>query len=278
MSRFPLYAFGGEGTVIHLAVANGFPPAVYEPLLRPVTADFRVLSLPPRPLWPGEQPPDQLHDWQMTADDLLDGLRNHNLTDVIAIGHSFGGVASMLAVLADPARFRALCLLDPTILPPPALDYMAQMQAEGNIGEFPLVQGALRRRAQFESAEAAYAYFKTRPLFQNWPDETVRLYAESGTRPTTNGGVELAWSPAWEAYIFSTLYTRTWDVLSRLSLPLLVIRGGESDTFIPEAAAQIQHLLPDTTYAEIAGHGHLFPMSAADTTAPIIQKWLAKPD
>lgn len=42
----PLYHLGGQGTPLHLAVANGFPPAVYQPLLTPFTEMYRVVSLP----------------------------------------------------------------------------------------------------------------------------------------------------------------------------------------------------------------------------------------
>ncbi|MBI5671061.1 MAG: alpha/beta hydrolase [Chloroflexi bacterium] len=273
---YPLYDFGGSGPVLHVAVANGFPPQVYAPLLEPLTRRYHVVCLLPRALWPGEAPPETLRDWRTLSDDLLAGMARHRLTDVIAVGHSFGGVASLLAALAEPVRFRALCLLDPTILPPHAMQAMAAMQAGGTVGDFPLVQGALRRRRTFDSVDAAYAYFKSRTLFADWPDATVRLYAEHGTRPARQGGVELVWPPEWEAYYFSTLYTGTWDDLPRLRglLPLLIVRGENSDTLLPEAAGQIRRLLPDAVYAEIAGHGHLFPQTAPDETRRVIEAWL----
>lgn len=273
---YPLYDFGGSGPTLHIAIANGFPPAVYAPLLEPLTRRYRVVCLLPRALWPGEAPPATLRDWRMLADDLLAGMAQHGLADVIAVGHSFGGVASLLAALAEPARFRALCLLDPTILPPHAMQMMAAMQAGGTVSDFPLVQGALRRRRTFGSVDDVYAYFKTRALFADWPDATVRLYAEHGTRPARQGGVELVWPPEWEAYYFSTLYTETWAILPRLRglLPLLIVRGENSDTLLPEAAEQVRRLLPDAAYAEIAGHGHLFPQSAPDDTRRVIEAWL----
>lgn len=274
-----LYDFGGSGGVIHLAPANGFPPQTYLLMLRPFLGDHRVVCLPPRALWPGEQPPETRRRWDWLAEDLLDGLRDHDLRDVIAIGHSFGGVASLLAAIREPERFRALCLLDVTIFPPEWMAAMAQAQADGSIQDFPLAAGARRRRRQFESVEAAYYYFKTRPLFSTWPDETIRLYAESGTRQISGGeGVELAWSPEWEAYYFMTAYTDTWDAIPRLrgKLPILTIRGGNSDTLAPEAVERMQTLLPEMAYAEVPGHGHLFPQSAPEQTAALIGEWLAR--
>jgi pimeloyl-ACP methyl ester carboxylesterase len=277
MTMQPIHEFGGSGQVVHLAVANGFPPQTYTPMLRPFFESYKVVSLPPRALWPGEQPPAQLRQWDAVADDLLTGLYAHDLYDVIAIGHSFGGIASMLAAITEPERFRALVLLDPTVIPQTWIEGFAAMQADGSIVDFPLVQGARRRRRSFESANTAYDYFKSRPLFGDWPDETVRLYADSGTRPAAGGqDVELAWSPEWEAYYFAAGYTGTWQVIPKLRghLPILAIRGGTSDTFQPQAVEPMRAMLPEMAYAEVPGHGHLFPHSAPAETARIILDWL----
>lgn len=272
----PLIELGGSGAALNLLPANGFPPQTYLPMLRPLMATHRVISLPPRALWPDEPLPEPTRHWDMLAEDLLAGLRTYNLTNVVAVGHSFGGVASLLAAAAEPERFRALILLDPTIFQPDWMRGMAQAQADGSITEFPLAKGASRRKRSFESAEAAYQYFKGKPLFADWPDETVRLYAESGTRPAANGdGVELVWSPGWEAYYFMTAYTDTWNDVPKLrgKLPVLALRGANTDTFSEEAAAMFQELLPEATVANIPG-GHLFPQSSPNETSAAIGKWL----
>jgi len=274
----PLYTFGGDGSVMHLAVANGFPPQTYAPLLQPFTSRYRLVCLPPRALWPDDQqPPDQPGSWRALADDLLAGMRQYNLTDVIAVGHSFGGIASLLAALDEPERFRALILLDPTILPPERVQVMKMAQETGQTEQIPLVQTARRRRRAFDSVDDAYAYFKTKPLFNGWPDETVRLYAESLTRPSANGnGVELAWTPEWEAHYYRSMYTEIWETLPRLRglLPTLVIRGGTTDTFVESAAERMKSLVPDAAYVDIPGHGHLFPQSAPEETRRVMETWL----
>ena len=275
---YPIYDFGGSGQIINLLPANGFPPETYIPLLRPLTARYHVICLLPRALWPGEQPPVDLRQWDMLTDDLLAGLAYHQLEDVIAIGHSFGGIASMIGVVRQPQRFKALCMLDPTLFRPEWADGMEQMQRDGTINEFPLVQGALRRRRTFETVDAAFAYFKTKKLFADWPDESIRLYAEYGTQPAPDGSLELRWSPAWEAYYFSTGFTRSWQVAPKLHslLPVLVIGGGTSDTYVPEIAAMLGDHLPEATFAEVTGHGHLFPQSAPQPTGAIISQWLER--
>jgi pimeloyl-ACP methyl ester carboxylesterase len=274
-----LYEYGGSGTIIHVAVANGFPPQTYAPLVQPLTSRYRVVSLPPRPLWTDPPPPESARSWRTLADDLLLGLRQYNFTDVIAVGHSFGGVGSLVAAALEPSRFRGLVVLDPTIFVPSRMRLIAAARMLGLMPRSPLAEGALRRRAHFDSADEAYAYWRGKRLFTDWSDDAVRLYAESMTRPSEDGnGFELTWSPQWEAHYYTTLMTETWRYIRKLpkSLPLLVLRGGQSDTFLPPAAEKMRAVLPQMDYAEIAGHRHLFPQSAPDATRAVIEAWLSR--
>ena len=118
----PLIELAGESSapLLHLAPANGFPPRTYLPLLRKLSG-FRSLCLPPRALWGDQAPPSDYRDWKADADDLLAGFVEHDLRDVVAVGHSLGGVISMLALLKAPKRFKALIMLDPPILLPDKL-------------------------------------------------------------------------------------------------------------------------------------------------------------
>ena len=275
----PVKVLGGHSTnpVIHLAVANGFPPETYIPMLRPFMDDYAVVSLPPRALWGDQDPPPHYGNWDQLGDDLLTGLRQNQLQNVIAIGHSFGGIATILAAIQEPDRFRAIALLDPTILPPPGLRLLKEAREQNLVQDIPLVAGALRRHRDFDSVDAAFDYFRQKTFFRNWSDEVVRLYAKSGTRPVGDG-VTLAWSPDWEAYYFSTVHTTIWEDLTYLSsnIPLLVIRGGDSDTLFPDAFKDVQSILPHGTFHEMAGQGHLFPQTSPTETSNMIRAWLVE--
>jgi len=275
----PIYELGGNGPLIHLAVANGFPPQTYKPLLTPFTEHYRVACLLPHALWPGELPPKKWVNWHDgLAQDLIAGLRAYNLRDMIGIGHSFGGVATVIAAIAEPERFRAVILLDPTILPQSYLWMVAFLRRLGIRISHSLAEHAENRRTDFPSVAEAYTYFRDKRLFANWPDETVRCYAESLIPAPGRAGLTLAWPRDWEAYYFRTLYTGVWRELPKLrgKMPLLLVRGENSNTLYPKAAARIRQILPELAYAEIAGHGHLFPLSAPEETRRVIIDWLAK--
>jgi pimeloyl-ACP methyl ester carboxylesterase len=276
----PLIELGGQPNIpiLHMAIANGFPSQTYIPMLRPFMETYRVISFPPRALWGDETPPTTYQDWWVVADDLLAGFDAHNMQDIIAVGHSFGAIGSLLAVSKEPQRFKALILLDPTILMPNNLDMIRQAWEQNIIDQMPMVQGAKRRRRVFDNVHDAFERFRGKRLFEQWSDETLRLYVEHGTQPQVDGdGIELSWSAEWEAYYFSTVQQTIWDDLPNLDslVPTLIVRGGVSDTFVPEATEQVKILVPSATYQDIPGHGHLFPQSAPQMSSDAIEAWLA---
>lgn len=275
----PLLDLGGSGPPLHWAPANGFPFTTYRPLITGLQQRYRSVAVPPRALRPGAGSPPPVHGtWQELADDILGGLRRHEVGPVVAIGHSFGGVASILAALADPTRFRGLVLLDPTLLTPErAADFRADRDS-GWANGYPLAIKARARKADFETAEEAFGYWRGKGLFGDWTDEALALYVEGMLVPREQGGFRLAWSPEWEAYYYESIHLDVWPAVERLppELPVLAIAGGASDTFVPEAIDRLRHTVPWAAIETIPGAGHLFPQAAPEPTLERISHWLAR--
>lgn len=263
--------------ILNFMPANGFPAQTYLPMLRSL-GGFRAISLPPRALWGDQAAPSGYSSWRDTADDLLQGLERFDLRDIVAVGHSLGGVLSMLALIKAPARFRALIMLDPVLLPQDMLDMLAQAREAGGIDAMPLAQGARRRRQFFDSRRDAYNRFREKPIFADWSAESLSLYVQHGLRARESGaGYELTWSPAWEAYYFATVYSDIWHDLPKLNAlaPTLIIRAEYSHTFPDGSFAKAQSLVPEAAFHEMKGQGHLFPQAAPLETARVIGEWLA---
>lgn len=275
----PLWEYGGSGPTVHIAPANGFPPATYLPLFEGVKDRYRVACIPPRALWPGiGSPPEQAGSWESLADDLVAGWEAHRLAPVIAVGHSFGAVASLLASIRARHLVRALILLDPTIREPRVMaQAAAAKRAHGEV-RFRLVDTALRRRTTFETRESAFAYWRKRRLFHDWSDPALQRYADAMLRPSPEGhGFTLEWSAPWETWYYRSFYPGTWEDIPRLDpeLPLLIIGGGTSDTLSAESAARLRDALPRAVHVTMPGAGHLFPQSHPVETRAILEQWLA---
>jgi pimeloyl-ACP methyl ester carboxylesterase len=292
-----LHDFGGDGPVLHLACANGFPPGTYRRLAETLTPRYHVVALPSRPLLPGSSPdpvswaatggrpygrrPNPA-TWRLLADDLaagLDGLdrAGSGAGPAIGVGHSLGGVTTMWVAIRRPELFRAVVLIDPVLLPPAWLWAVGLLRGLGLWRQLPLVKGTLRRRRTWPSRQACFEQYRTRSLFARWPDESLWHYVEAGTRTldgagAASGEVELVYPPEWEAYIFASTPTEVWRDVPKLRTPALVLRGEQSTTFVPAAQARVARLLPQAQQATLPAAGHLLPMERpAETGAAILQ-------
>ena len=268
-----LHEFGGRGPVIHLAHANGFPPAAYGPLAEVLTERFHVVGLPARTLWPGSWP-ESISDQHPLADDLVDGLDTLGLRDIYGVGHSLGGVLTLWAAIRRPDLFRAVVLIDPVILPPSWLQVIRLMRWLGLYWYQPRVQGALHRRRVWPDRPACYEHYRAKRLFARWPEPSLRAYVEAGTRPRADGQVELVYPPEWEARVFATTPTGIWEDVPQLRVPALFVRGERSEVFRPECQRLIARQLPGAQFVVIPNAGHLAPLERPVETGAAIREFL----
>ena len=101
-----------------------------------------------------------------------------------------------------------------------------------------------------------------------------RAYVEAGTRAGQDGQVTLVYPPEWEAHIFATAPADIWRYIPKLTIPVLVIRGEQSDTFRPQAQRRMARLLPDAQFIQIPDAGHLVPMERPDETGAAVIEFL----
>ncbi len=270
-----IYEFndGSDRPLVNLAYANGFLPQTYTRALQPLFDHYHVVSALDRAMW-DDCPPESVTSWSQFGDDLLAALDSLTDRPLIGIGHSFGGVATLYAAIKRPERFSHLILIDPTLLPPSVLWGLRLVRLLRIDHRIPLAQGALRRRARWESVEAAYAYFKSKPLFARFPDDVLHDYAKSVTVHAEDGGVRLAFSPEWEARIYQTIATDVWRLPSRVKHPMLVVRGEFTDTFSEDSAARFQRLKPRALIVTVKGAGHLVPQEKPEETGKLIAEFL----
>ncbi len=157
------------GLLLH---ANGFNARTYRSLVEPL-ADLHILAVDHRghgrTTLPGQ--PEGRTDWWDVTNDLIALLDRLDADPLVLIGHSMGGTAALLAAAERPSRVRRLVLLDPVIQPP-------ERRGEGHAG---LAEGALRRRSDFPSREAALAAYRGRGAFRTWPEAPLADYVATGS-------------------------------------------------------------------------------------------------
>ncbi len=277
-TSIPALDFGGAGLPLHFLHANGYPPGCYRPLIERLVEQYHVFGMLLRPLWPASDP-KSVRDWKPFSEDVRQFLHEASMGPVIGLGHSIGAVLTLRAALREPSLFRALILIDPVLLPPCQILRLRIARALGlPPGGGRLEQAALRRRRHFDSLEQLFDGYRRRDVFRFLSDHSLRALIEGITRPSVDGGYDLAYSPEWEARIYKTGIwndSDLWSNIGDLRVPTLFLRGAETDTFFARTAELVRQRNLSIQTKTIPDATHLLPMEKPDEVAGTIRQFLA---
>jgi pimeloyl-ACP methyl ester carboxylesterase len=265
----PYDDFGGTGPILHFAHPNAYPPACFKAMLEPLTANYHVIAMQQRPLWPNSDLVD-IDNWQIFAGDLAQFLAQQGHEQVIGVGISLGAVATMKAAIQHPELFRALVLIEPVFLEPQILELLAANPAV--MEQFPMVQKTRKRRTTWPDRQTAFDHYRTKPVFQRWSNQALWSYVQEGLIETQTGDYTLAFPREWEAQIYASYPSPLWDEIPQITQPTLAIRGAESDTLTQEAWRLWQDLQPSATFVEIPAAGHMLTMERPDEVVKAINE------
>lgn len=276
MEKFRWVNWGGDGESLVFAHANGFPVGSYAPLLNFFQEGYEVVGWESRPLVPGTDP-QEISSWETLSDDLGLGIQKRFDQPVIGVGHSLGGVCSLMTASSNPQLFRALVLLDPVVFSGFRSLSWGLMKRWGRAHTMPLMAGALRRRDSWPDRDTARRSWIGKPAFEGWSDEAFDAYLEHGiVEDRDSGRYRLRYPKAWEARIFELTPHDVWGAVTRLQVPVLVLRGEHSDTFMAEAARTFGRRSSCADCRVVQGTGHMLPMQRPDLVAQMITEWLAQ--
>jgi pimeloyl-ACP methyl ester carboxylesterase len=225
---------------------------------------------------PGSDP-QEVSSWRPLSGDFVEALRTRFDGPVVVVGHSLGGVLSLMAAADYPELFRALVLLDPVVFSGVRSVAWGLAKRFGRTHRMPLLAGALRRREFWPDRETARRSWQGKPAFSGWTSGAFDAYIEAGLEEDGGaGGVRLRYPKAWEARIFELAPHNVWRDIGRLEIPVLLMRGEDSDTLTPEAATRFVRQAPDVEYRVVPGVGHMLPMQEPARVAGMIGDWLEK--
>jgi pimeloyl-ACP methyl ester carboxylesterase len=229
-----------------------------------------------RPLWPDSRP-EEIADWTPLTDDFLRFLDEHQTEASIAVGHSVGGIVALRAALRQPERFRGLVLIDPVLFPPYIIRSWQVICSLGMGYQLhPLVRAARDRRRLFDDLERLFSGYRRKPVFRYMGDAELRAYIE-GIACLADHGYKLCYSVDWETRIYATSVWRDMDIwrgLPSLDIPLLIIRGAETDTFWASTGRRVLRKARSAQVVAIPQATHLVPLERPDEVYQAIQVFL----
>lgn len=275
----PLPARGGEMALLDFGPperdvdvvfshANGFNARTYRTILGPLAREMRILAIDLRGHGRSTLPAviEGRVGWREMEEDLLALLTAEAARPVVLAGHSMGGTTSLLAAAAAPDRVKGLVLFDPVIFP---------AEAQADAAESPLVQGALRRRANFPSKQAALEAYVGRGAFKTWRREQIADYVEDGFRETAGGEVTLSCAPEWEASNFRTHNYDPWAAFDESRCRIDIRRAAEASTCRLNGREAALVAAGRLNLETVPGTSHFLPMERPDVVAMALRAAVA---
>jgi pimeloyl-ACP methyl ester carboxylesterase len=252
---------------ILLAHATGLHGMVWQPLAAHLTG-YHAVAPDLRGQGDSSPPVGRSMDWAGFADDVLAVVDAWGVDDLVAVGHSKGGAALLLAEQRRPGTFRALWLYEPVVFPPGAFPGSSSSSGPTN----PLAEGALRRRSTFPSRQAAYDNYASKPPLSVLDPEALHAYVDHGFEDRPDGTVSLKCRPEVESAIFAMASDNgAFEHLGQVSCPVTIARGTE-ESFGPAAfALPVVDALPQGRLATFDHLGHFGPLQhPAEVAAAIV--------
>lgn len=269
----PFVDFGGTGETLHFAHANGFPPETYRQLIENLTDQFHVVGMKFSPLWPNSNH-CEFKNWETAANDLIRFLDEQGLSNIIGVGHSFGGIATLVASIKRPDLFKKLVLIEPVVLPD-WVYIMTKAFPKSLLERMnPVVKKTLVRTENWESREQAFNQFRSKKVFSKIGDDALWDYVYAATHENPDGTVSLTFSKEWEAQIYMT-FSSQWKNLDAIRVPYLAIRGETSETISKQVWAKWKSRNRIGSLIEVENTGHLIPLEEPIQVSKIIKDYLA---
>jgi pimeloyl-ACP methyl ester carboxylesterase len=264
--------------VLHFLHGNSFCGRVYEPMLALLANDFD--------LWlsdvQGHGDSDlggRFKGWNPSAELAVQAFQAHRKSlfgdvAVVALGHSFGGVLTCLAMAEHPRLFSRAVVLDPVIFSAAMALGITMAEATGLAAHSPLARAARKRRSHWPDRQAAIDALRGRGTYKGWTEEALQAFGEHALRPADDGeGVVLKCPPSREAEIFASAPVGLWTSLRRVKTPTTLIHADKTFPFIAPSAEQWAASNPHVK-VEVVHGGHCFMQVDPPATATLVRSHL----
>jgi pimeloyl-ACP methyl ester carboxylesterase len=242
--------------IIHFVHGNSFPAGTYRVFLDHLRRHYEIGALemhahnPRFPVTDG---------WRNLVQELIEELRVRYTGPVILVGHSMGGILSLMTAKAHPELVRCVVLLDaPVVAGWRALLLRAAKMVKVD-KRFGPARASEKRQNLWADPEGAYRHYKAKPMFDIWPEEVLRDYVTHGTVPHPDG-VTLRFTREIETRVYRTLPHHIGRLVRRFPVPVGFI-GGADSAECRMAGLEATRRLAGRHFCVIPG-GHLFPMES----------------
>jgi pimeloyl-ACP methyl ester carboxylesterase len=246
--------------------ANGFPAGTYEQLFKVWrAAGWRVKAVEQfghDPAYPVTS------NWPRLRDQLIDFIEAEAGGPAWLVGHSLGGLLSLLAACRRPELVQGLVLLDSPVFTGWRAHSVRMLKLSGLIPRLSPGKVSRARRHEWPSRQAALEHFRAKAVFARWEPQVLADYISAGTR-RAGGRTVLAFDRAVETHIYNTLPHHLGALMRRHPprCPVGFIAGTRSNE-VRQGGLAASRALAGDRFRWIEGT-HLYPMEKPAETAAL---------
>jgi pimeloyl-ACP methyl ester carboxylesterase len=210
--------------LIHFAHGNGFPALCYKQLLNKLAERYdycyidRIGHNPEFPI---------TENWYFLIEEVIASIKKQTSQPVIGLGHSLGGVLSLLAAIKEPLLFKAVIMIDSPLLGRFKSSMVCLAKALGVIDRVTPAARTRSRREHWQNREQLFTYLKSRKLFQTFSEKCLQDYIDYGLQQIDQGYV-LRFDRHNEYLIYRTIPHIFPAYEGKLKVPVALIYGNES--------------------------------------------------
>lgn len=254
------------GTIV-FSHGNGFPAGTYRVLFDAWrAAGYRVEAVERF----GHDPAFPVtSNWPHLRNQLIQFIEALQAGPVYLVGHSLGGMLSLLVASRRPDLAQGLVMLDSPIVTGWRAHSVQVVKRSGLMHKVSPGRVSQRRRHQWPAREAVYQHFKPKSAFARWDDRVLRDYVQSGFEEV-EGQVQLRFSRDVETQIYNTLPHHLGGLMRKHPprCPVGFVAGTQSAE-MRQGGLNGARALAGQRMISVEGT-HLYPMERPDDTAALV--------
>ena len=173
--------------------ATGLSSHSWLPIAEGLAASYHGLALDQRGHGDTDRS-DVGYSFELVGQDLAAVIEALELPSVRIVGHSSGGLATLIAAHLTPGRITQACLVETRVGERPANAPPGELQDRA--------RRTRQKRMVWESREAMQCAYRQRSAFKDWDLRAFQAFIEGGSRLLSDGRAELKCPPEVEALFY----------------------------------------------------------------------------
>jgi pimeloyl-ACP methyl ester carboxylesterase len=222
------------------------------------TADFHVRALDLRGHGDSDwaDPPD--YSYARYAADVAEVVGKLDLRDFVMVGHSMGGLVSLVYATSHPDRVKKIVVVDSTLVATP--DRVATLHQVGG-----------REGRSYATHKDFVDHFRVRPAGTTAAPEILRYLAERSGRQSPDG----LWRHKFDRNVYAKRVLLDIPPLwNQIGIPALLVKGGRSERITPAIVADAKSRCPHLELVEVPGADHHVTLDNPGGFVQAVNGWL----